>query len=229
MFLTPLIHGTKIPLAGGSWKDRMSANPLEHAIWLEQGFNVAMPVAENGRVVVDYDRKDAARAFWKKFRDLCTVVVETRRGVHFHFSGSTATRKFEHGDVKGNGFVLMPPSVVAGHKYVFVRQGDLHPFPEHLFPPRPAPGPVIAGIAATKIKNIRAYIRKIPSISGMHGHDAAFRVACVLRDAGFSEMDALAEMVLWDEVCASPKWGPVALAKKIRDAYRVILKGDSDG
>ena len=40
-----------------------------------------------------------------------------------------------------------------------------------------------------------------------------------------SPEDALNEMCLWDEVCATPIWGPEALAKKIRDAFAVLLKG----
>jgi hypothetical protein len=72
-----------------------------------------------------------------------------------------------------------------------------------------------------EIRNVRAYIRKIVAVSGQGGHNATFRVACKLRDAGLSELDALAEMILWQESgCAQPPWQLKDLVHKVRDAYR---------
>ena len=197
--------------------------------------------------------KDLAMEFVRKYRDFCTGLImgTPSGGIHIYFSGETQTRKIldaegrEIGDVKASGYVKCI-GTVRGKAYRILQDGPLQPFSkiEHLFPRKE----VVDGVRDSKsavclrqrndanevtafgnftggIKDVRAYIRKIPSVSGEHGHDACFRVACILRDAGFSEMEALIEMLEWEKTCASPLWGPVALAKKIRDAYRVVLKG----
>lgn len=225
LIFIPLARNSKKPLAGGDWHNLLTDDETVWSTWLSKWLNLGMPLEENMRVVVDFDEKDAAREFWKKHRDLCTVVVETRRGAHVHFSGATQTRKFEHGDIKGNGYVLYPPSEIDGFVYRHVAEGFLQPFPEHLFPRKAVMSPVIGKSITGEIRDIRAYIRKIPSIAGQHGHDACFRVACVLRDAGFSEIDALTELMDWNVECAQPQWSVRELSKKVKDAFRVVLKG----
>src|SRR4051812_27979404 len=107
MKLIPLARNSKSPLAGEDWHNRISDDPAEHARWLRQGLNLGMPLEENVRVVVDFDDKEQARAFYRLHRDLATVCVETRRGLHAHFSGTAQTRQFDGGDlIKGNGYVV---------------------------------------------------------------------------------------------------------------------------
>lgn len=224
----PLAQNSKKPLAGCDWRNRFSDDPAVVQRWRREGLNVGLPLAENRLVVLDFDNKDAARAFCRKHPDLSTFIVETRRGAHFYFDGSTQTRKFPHGDIKGNGYVVYPDSVVAGWQYRFARQGPLQPFPESLFPATPAPtgsARVGGSIRTAEIKNIQAYIRKIFSIQGQHGSDACFRTACILRDAGLSQADALAELIEWNVTNAQPPWSVRELAHKVTDAYSKILKG----
>jgi hypothetical protein len=237
MYLIELLPDSKQPPAG-RWN--ISNDPAVHAKWLKERKDMGLMMTENKRVVLDFDGpghkggKELAREFFKKYRELLSVIVETPSGgIHFHFSGETQTRKIldaegrEIGDVKGSGYVKWI-GTVRGKAYRVLQYGPLQAFPEHLFPAKPASGPAVPGktsMQSGKINNIRAYISKIPSISGQHGHDAAFRVACVLRDAGFSEVDALAEMTDWNVTCAQPPWSVRELAKKVKDAFRVVLKG----
>ena len=133
--LIPLAHNSKKPLAGSDWHDRSFDNPLIHEQWIEKGLNVGILMEENRRVVVDFGEKSAGQEFMRRYPDLATVVVETRRGFHFHFSGKTNTRKFMCGDINGNGYVAYPPSIVDGYEYKFLKEGELQPFPDSLFLP----------------------------------------------------------------------------------------------
>lgn len=226
-----LIAGRMVPmhikLSPGSKKPPkgpyiLSDDASEVNGWSRDGFNVGRMV--EGFVVVDFDEKEPAREFFRAHRAILSRIVETRKGAHFYFSGESQTRKFPQGDIKGNGYVLTPPSIVNGFHYRLVEDGILQPFPEELFPRIDTNTPLCidSGADANKvIKDIRAYVGKITSISGKHGHDACFRVACVLRDAGLSEVDALGEMIEWNRECASPEWTVRDLTKKVKDAYKV--------
>jgi hypothetical protein len=73
-----------------------------------------------------------------------------------------------------------------------------------------------------KVRNAAAYIKKIHAHSGKGGHNATFRAACRLRDAGFSEAEALALLYDWNETNATPPWSAAELEHKIRSAYRAL-------
>jgi hypothetical protein len=213
MKLIPLARGSKSPLAGEDWHNRISDDPKEHARWLAQGLNQGLPLAENGRVVVDFDRDiEAAREHWKM--TLCNCIVQTKKGFHFYYSGTTNTRKFEHGDIKGNGYTVYPPSKVKGHEYVFVKDGGLVPFQESWFP-----------IVETRelVSNVlrgESYIMHIFAKSGERGHNTTYRAACKLRDSGMDEVSALAAMVEWNKTNAEPAWTTKELLHKVRSAFK---------
>jgi hypothetical protein len=58
-----------------------------------------------------------------------------------------------------------------------------------------------------------------PSVGGSRGHDAAFRVACIVTNGFGLERDpALSVMRLWNERNASPPWSENELAHKIDSA-----------
>lgn len=73
---------------------------------------------------------------------------------------------------------------------------------------------------ADKIRDIRAYVRSITSISGQGGHNSCYRVACLLRDYGLSSEDALSELSLWNQTNAVPPWSEQELAHKVRSVFR---------
>lgn len=146
MKLIRLQPDSKLPPPGVSWKNGVSADPLIHAKWLDDGNNLGMPPEENNRVVLDFDGVDhqggreVATDFYRKYVDLGTFIVETANdNIHFHFSGKTQTRKVIQngeivGDIKGNGYVVWIGSQIQGKFYRLLRDGPLQPFPEHLFP-----------------------------------------------------------------------------------------------
>lgn len=171
-----------------------------------------------GETLVDFDNGlDSAREFYKSCPDLCTVISRTRRGIHFFFKGETQTRKFAHGDIKSgeHAYAVIPPSVVDGHEYRWIRQGELQPFPEHLFP-----------IEATitnhrkEIRNAIAYLAKVQSIQGKRGSAGLVRAAAVCRDAGLSESEATVAMLEWNAgPTVSPSWSHAELARAITRTY----------
>ncbi len=224
MRLIPLAPDSKEPLPGVSWKNLISDDPADHRRWIAEGKNVGFPLRENGCSVVDFDVLDPAREFFHEHRELCRIFVLTRRGVHFFCAGHTRTRKFEHGDIKGDGsYVVFPPSFVQGHQYRFAPGyewgRELAPFPEELFPISER-----RVITRKEVKDALSYIREIKAISGQHGHNSTFRAACILRDSGMDEASALAAMVEWNRTNAIPPWEVRDLLKKVRDAFRVTVR-----
>ena len=161
--------------------------------------------------MVDFDDKAEARKWWRLHEDIVRVAVITRRGIHVYFSGETKTRKFPAGDIKGNGYVVYPPSTVDGHEYRFVpgreSGADLLPFPESLFPSCDSQVTHLTHRTREEIRRLDAYLAKIESKQGQHGSHGLVRAASVCRDAGLSESEATIKMLEWNSgptVC--PPW-----------------------
>lgn len=125
MKLLKLDRDSKIPPKGKSWSG-ITDDPALHSLWLAQGFNRGMPLKENNRIVVDIDKGiEASREFYSLHRSICTVMVLTRRGVHFHFSGQLdKSRKIPLGDLKASGYVVYAGSKVDGHEYRLIERLD---------------------------------------------------------------------------------------------------------
>ncbi|HEY2415586.1 MAG TPA: bifunctional DNA primase/polymerase, partial [Pirellulaceae bacterium] len=174
MKLIPLAEDSKVPEEGTTIKSTISDDPRLHQEWMRDK-NIGFPLEENTVVVADFDGDkekkisgmDLSREFYRVNKDICKVMVETRRGIHFYFSGTAKTRKIvidgtRVGDIKGNGYVVFPPSVVDGWQYRFV-QGfkdftKLAPFPAHLFPHETKEHP------KHDIRNIRDYLKKVEAV-----------------------------------------------------------------
>lgn len=217
MKLLPLRHGSKIPAAkdGESWKDLISDRLQDHELWQARGWNLGLALAENGRSVIDFDDKEAGRDFFRKHKEICTQIVETRRGVHFHFSGQTQTRKFDAGDIKGNGYTVWPESIVKRFRYRLIELGELQPFPEHLYPIEQKPSST-----RKEISNAASYIKKIQSIQGENGSASLIRAIARCRDAGLTEAEATILILEWNETNATPPWPHTELARAITRTYR---------
>ena len=69
------------------------------------------------------------------------------------------------------------------------------------------------------VRQVAAYISQIEAISGEGGHNATYRVACRLRDAGLSPTEAMAMLVRWNETNAVPPWTEWELTHKIKSAF----------
>lgn len=218
MFLLPLAHNSKQPLKGEDWHHRISDDPAEHTAWIARGWNVGYPVEENGVVVVDFDEKQAARDFFVKHRELLSVIVETRRGAHFYFAGSTSTRKFSAGDIKGNGYVVYVPSTVDGWRYRFVQRGELQPFPDIFTEERRT-------VTRKEVRNLMGYLSRIESIEGQSGSAGLVRAAAVCRDSGLTEAEAMVHLIEWNQsAVVRPPWSLDELARAVSRVYQKGVK-----
>lgn len=227
MKLIRLAPNSKIPVKGESWKEGISDDPDEHAHWLAGGYNVGFPLEENGRVVVDYDRNiEAAREHYR--RTLCEVIVKTARGVHFHYSGQTKTRKFEDGDIKGNGYVVFPPSTVNGHQYQFIKRGELQPFPEHLFPiiEKEVKPTITEDDPMRRLKRAMAWMKKREGGVDGSGRGLAMIKTCraLFQMFGLTEDQALPLILEFNERECKPPYTDKELRHKIEDSQKGLVK-----
>ena len=188
---------------------------------------MGFPLRENGCSVVDFDDGlEYAREFYNAHREICRVLVLTRRGIHFYFSGTIRTRKCEHGDIKGNGYTVFPPSTVDGHEYRFVSGyewgNELAPFPEHLF--TETREEVSRAITRKQVTDVRSYLAKVESIQGQGGSRGLVRAAAICRDAGLTESEATFVLIGWNMgPTVQPPWTPQELARAITNVYRKQL------
>jgi KaiC/GvpD/RAD55 family RecA-like ATPase len=99
------------------------------------------------------------------------------------------------------------------------RQDVLNRYCQKWFPVAP---PVEATTSESDIvQRARKYVSKMPgAVSGSGGHNATFRVACILvLGFGLSESDAMGVLTEWNSKC-SPPWAERALLHKVQDASR---------
>lgn len=226
MKLIALQPNSKKPLEGESWKKLMSADPAVWQRWLAEGLNIAMPTGSvnGGIMVVDWDSHDLAVKFFRENRKRIRAIVSTPRGgAHFYFRGNGPNAQGKP-DIRGEGgYVGRPPSTiddkpyrdVSGYEFRSVE--ELTEFQSCWYPTKE-----VHQTLSKEIKNARAYIGKIVAVSGQHGHNAAFRAACRLRDAGLTEVEALAALVEWNKTNALPPFDTKSLLHKVRDAYAKV-------
>lgn len=217
------------------WPTRATADQEVVAAWLSvPGRNYGIVCDQIA--VIDTD-SEALSTWWTQHMTPTPWSVRTPRGGrHFYYRSRPGLRnavKAHRGwDIRagGRGYIVGAGSVGRGRRYELVGRVtlDLPPFESEWLPapvPEPAGLPQTPGIARGQIRDLAAYLRRIPSIQGARGSDACFRVACILRDEGQSPAEALAIMQQWNEQCAAPAWSVPELEKKIRDAYSKLAKG----
>lgn len=230
-----------IPLSGKlptvSWKEYQSRVPDNEELrsWFTDNHSpTGLGIVTGklaGLVVVDCDsRQDAT--YWEGEQGSSPLIVETGGGgVHFYYAMPNDVEVRNRTRVLGRqidiraegGYVTAPPSLHPnGNQYVWrpneVKNGL----------PRFEPGwltlehheQVISHISpAVQVRKVVAYIRRIHATAGEGGHNATFRAACKLRDAEFSQEEALAVLSDWNETNATPAWSAAELVHKINSAY----------
>jgi len=188
-------------------------------------------------VVVDCDSEKATDHWTGNFPE-SPIVVETGRGGSHHYYRMplgkplrSRIKLFSQAiDLRGEGgYVVAPPSIHPnGRQYRWHAEGELLSGELPVFDrdwltdtsqSKASPG------AKLPIHDAAAYIGKIHAVSGSGGHNATYRAACVLRDAGLAAEDALAALIAWNESNAKPPWSVKELLHKVKDAYRT---GGSD-
>ncbi|MBA3482312.1 MAG: bifunctional DNA primase/polymerase [Pirellulales bacterium] len=189
-----------------------------------------------GLVVVDCDSMDDA-AFWQEHFPSSPLVVATGGGgVHFYYAmpegeevrnrAGVLGRKI---DVRGEGgYATAPPSLhPSGKLYAWQAYNASTTLPTidaAWLVDKSKPARLPLNEQTGKVRNAVAYIRRIRATAGEGGHNATFRAACKLRDAGISEGEALAVLSDWNETNASPCWSAADLVHKIRSAFDSLTR-----
>lgn len=185
----------------------------------------------SGLVVVDCDSQEDA-AYWEQHYQKSPLVVLTGgHGVHFYYAmpdgvevrnrAGVLGRKI---DIRGEGgYATVPPSLHPNGRHYFwapdVASLPLPGFDVTWLIDKSQPARPTSREVSAKVRNAVAYIRRIHAKAGERGHNATFRAACKLRDAGLSEDEAMRVLSDWNETNAVPPWCAAELIHKIRSAF----------
>lgn len=185
----------------------------------------------SGLVVVDCDSR-ADAGFWQAEHGGSSHMASTGGGgVHLYYAmppgEEVRNRAHLFGrriDVRGEGgYVTAPPSKHpsgVGYEWLLFDGSATLPLFNSSWLAQPMRESSFPRTLETKrIRYALAYIRRIQANTGEGGHNATFRAACRLRDAGLSEDEALGVLSTWNETNASPPWSTVELEHKICSAF----------
>ena len=236
-----------IPLVGKlpaiRWKDFQSRLPTSTEIesWFADyarppsGLGVVTGKL-SGLVVVDCDSQEDA-LFWQEHFPSSPVVVSTGGGgVHFYYAMPDRVEVRNRAGVLGRkidlrgegGYATAPPSLhPSGNHYAwqaYDASARLPSFDAAWLVDESTPVRLPSSEQTGKVRNAVAYIRRIHAKAGDGGHNATFRAACKLRDAGLSEDEALAVLSDWNETNAAPPWSAADLLHKICSAFKPLTK-----
>lgn len=239
-----------IPLDGkqpalASWKEFQFRRPTREEVtcWFhgrtEKPSGVGVVTGKlSGVVVVDCDAADDVAYWLSRFPSSPLIAQTGRGGAHIYYEtppdADVHNRVKIHRrsiDVRGEGgYVAAPPSRHPSGKLYAWReasnQQEALPLldPLWLTDPEAAMTNPRSVSCAESVRNVAAYITRIHATSGEGGHNATFRAACKLRDAGLSEDEALAILREWNVTNAHPAWEEKDLAHKIRSAFKALTR-----
>ncbi|QEG36088.1 bifunctional DNA primase/polymerase [Bythopirellula goksoeyrii] len=230
-----------IPLLGKlpaiPWKvyQARCATPEEVEAWFSSetkptGVGIVTGIL-SGLVVVDCDAPDDAE-FWQASFPSSPLTVSTGGGgVHVYYrmpkDNDVRNRIKILGrriDVRGEGgYATSPPSLhPSGKQYAwlsFDTNTMLPEFDADWLIDKSQPARLSNSKQTSPVRNAVAYIRRIQARAGEGGHNATFRAACKLRDAGLSAEEALIVLSDWNETNATPPWSLKDLRHKVCSAF----------
>lgn len=196
---------------------------IEEIISWPSKANIAVVTgAISNLVIVDCESPEDAKWFWNT-KGKTETSVKTKRGYHLYFrhpGGHVPNAQKVDGkyDVRGDGgYALLPPSEHSEGEYSwhkpFCGTANLPVFDM-------AWRPIVSrSFDDKKFTDGIKYISHIRAISGSGGHADTYRAACVLKESGLSEAEALLALQEWNETNADPKWTSRELLHKISGAY----------
>lgn len=238
-----------VPLAGKgaivkNWPD-LHLGTKDIRSWSARGVNWGIITGEP-LIVLDTDSEAAESWVNEKNIDSPVIVRSGGGGLHRYFQApehveirsKSAAHQVAGLDVKGwRSYIVaagsVHPRTGARYEYLAGKQlRELHELP--IFDPawvratrRPSSIPMrpdrIPAPASRRIRNVRGYIRRIPSVQGQGGDRACFTVACILAEAGLGLNEVLTELEAWNEECAVPIWSRDELERKARYAFERVL------
>jgi hypothetical protein len=235
-----------LPLAGKrpalpQWKELQSRLPTteEVAAWFGSpsaaitGIGIVTGKISS-LIVVDCDTPEDADYWQTEFPTSSLAVQTGGGGAHFYYLAPDEIDVWNRVklhrrriDVRGEGgYVAAPPSIHPnGRHYTWLDPSvDLHqPLttfdPAWLLDKNEPVACIQQSLPSSPMRHVVAYIRRIEAISGEGGHNATFRAACKLRDAGLSADDAFVVLQEWNAVNAHPPWSEQELLHKVNSAF----------
>lgn len=209
------------------WKKYQTRRPTWDEIRSWPAANVAVATGSlSGIAIIDCESREDAEWFWKT-KGKTKTIVQSRRGFHFYFRHPGEHVKNQQRvegryDVRGDGgYALCPPSIHKAGRYQFVSGFELVPVAGlPMFDLAWIPAPRMAsGGSSPQISNAVAYISTIVATQGKGGDKDTFRATCRLKDAGMSQVEALAALIEWNKTNAEPPWSTTGLLHKVNCVY----------
>jgi hypothetical protein len=239
----PLGPRSKRPPTGFRWAAYQTRLPTEGELYrwfVRGGLNRGIVTgAVSGLVVVDADSRGALAYATAKLPPTPMQSL-TRCGAHLFFRHPGV--RVRNGvklkgmplDVRGDGGYVVAPGSVHPSGFVYRKLGDWYRVRElPVFDPAWLAGPAERGepcrtprsprppsVGGT-IRDIRAYIRRVPSVQGQNGSRGLMRVCYLLADH-FGEFDpAMAELIAWNAEVPNPPWDEgIELVRALSRALR---------
>lgn len=191
----------------------------------------------SGLVVIDCDSPQDAEYWLEHFPKSPLMVNTGGGGLHIYCrtagDGEIRNRAKLGGrkiDIRGEGgYAAAPPSRHDSGRHYCWKSCDMSAplpmFQQSWLGGEQRPGSFPSSSETQSIRNAASYIARIHAVAGQGGHNATFRAACKLRDAGLVEADALAILSEWNETNACPPWSAHELIHKVRSAYGAKMPG----
>ena len=210
------------------WPHKASADTRQHKEWFGPFRPAILTGAKNKLVVIDVDDgiEELRRLYLSIFPRPPTVVLSNRGGhiyvQHPGYEVKNAVGVIINGvlaDIRGDhGCALVPGN---GNPHRFVEGLEFDPDKRlPLWDGLKIERKHAKAASGGKIRDPLCYIGKIKAVAGQGGHNATFRACCKLRDAGLSEVEALAAMVEFNKTNCEPPWSTKELLWKVRSCYQ---------
>lgn len=230
----PLQANGRKPVWDG-WTQTATTDEATIRAWWE-GCDYNIGICTTGLLFVDIDMKKgrAGLASWEALGGgPDTLAVRTPSGgLHLYYWGAdvalSAGALGEGLDIRShNGYVIAPGSVIDGVPYTVVRDVPMQRAPQHIVERCRPPG-VRAANAAVPVVDldtpaaVQAAVERVtrtpPAMQGEQS-EAAYKLACAVRDQGISEALCGTIMAPWGARCAPPVIG-VDLRGRVANAYQ---------
>lgn len=235
----PCLEGAKEPACPNGFKDATTDPARIRELWSNPDFNIGTCPETWGAAVIDLDTKKAdGPGAWTKIAaehgyTLDTFTTETPSGGrHIFYSGSlpTSASKLAPGvDTRGRGgYVLLPPSVVAGKPYRVVKHHDLAELPGGIeaalatsaVAVRAATGEIDSRGNVDRARSLLAdYVRRGDvAVEFRGGNNRTYQLTCELLNLGISP-EKCGELLeeIWNPAC-KPPWSSEELGAIIEHA-----------
>jgi len=230
----PLQHRSKKPAKGFEWKPLTQRRVTEDEIrqWFceKTRTNIALLCGQiSGVAAVDADSRENARQLFSVL-PRTPAMQKTPNGGHFLFRlpeglevppSVKTTVKGIQADIRGEAsYIVIAPSLhPTGKPYQWVNWSwnlnDVPEFdPEWIDDCKPPSDTLVNGqtrdckpLTRGKIRDVVRYMARVESKQGEDGSGGLIRAAAICRDAGYSEAEAMAALVQWNQgSTVDPEW-----------------------